>query len=294
MVLPVVRAAALGAHQRAVGHGERELEHRPGAVGGHQLGVGAGAGAAQADVAAAAQQFLQLVDRLLQHGAVAEDADPGGHDLLHAPLDGAGVLAAAHLHDGVEPRLLALQEVAHHAGRDRRVVAARVAEVGDELADDHAGHHGLGHRVAAQPVEAVHVPAGRLAGGKQARQGGALAGVAGAHAAHGVVLRRPHRDQVPHRVEPEEVAADVVDLAQVVLDVLLAQQRDVEQQVLAEAGLHALAARDVLLHAAADHVAAGELLLLGLVVGHEARSPCRCRRRSPRWWSPGRAGRRRR
>ena len=64
--------------------------------------------------------------------------------------------------------------------------------------------------------------------------------------------------------------ADLVDLAQVVLDVLLAQQRDVEPEVLAEPGLHAFALGDVLFHPARDDVARRELLFLRLVVGHEA------------------------
>ena len=216
------------------------------------------------------QQLLQLVDRRLQVLAAAEDADLGGHDVLHPRLDRRGVLGAAAVDQRVELRLLAAQEFAHQAGRDVDVVLDAVAEVGDELADDHAGDDGLGDRVAAQAVEAVHVPAGGLAGGEQALQRRALAGVVGAHAAHRVVLRRAHRDPVLDRVDAEEVVADLVDLAQVVLDVLLAQQRDVEPEVLAEAALHALALGDVLLHAPRHDVARGELLLLGLVVGHEA------------------------
>ncbi len=116
----------------------------------------------------------------------------------------------------------------------------------------------------------IHVPARRLAGREQSLQCRALAGVVGAHAAHRVVLGRAHRDPLLDRVDAEEVVADLVHLAQVVLDVLLAQQRDVEPEVLAEARLRPLALGDVLLHPPRDDVARGELLLLGLVVGHEA------------------------
>ena len=63
--------------------------------------------------------------------------------------------------------------------------------------------------------------------------------------------------------------ADLPHLAQVVPDVLLAEQRDVEPQVLAEAVAGALALGDVLLHPPRYDVARRELLLLGLVVGHE-------------------------
>ena len=170
----------------------------------------------------------------------------------------------------VELRLLALEELAHDAGRNVDVVLGLVAEIGDVLADDHPGHDGLGDRVAAEPVEAVHVPARGLAGGEQALERRALAGVVGAHAAHRVVLRRAHRDHVLRRVDAEEVVADLVDLAQVVLDVVLAEQRDVEPEVVAEAALDALALRDVLLHPPRHDVARRELLLLRLVVGHEA------------------------
>ena len=59
----------------------------------------------------------------------------------------------------------------------------------------------------------------------------------------------------------------------------------------------AVAGADVLLHAARHHVAGGELLLLGLVVGHEAvaggvaqqaavaRQPSVTRMPAGRWWS---------
>ena len=47
-------------------------------------------------------------------------------------------------------------------------------------------------------------------------------------------------------------------------------RRDVEPQVFAEARGHALALADVRFHAPRHHVARGQFLLLGLVVGHEA------------------------
>ena len=64
--------------------------------------------------------------------------------------------------------------------------------------------------------------------------------------------------------------ADLVNLAQVVLDVVLAQERDIQPQVFAEARLHALAFGDVLFHTARDHVARGKLFFLRLVIRHEA------------------------
>ena len=64
--------------------------------------------------------------------------------------------------------------------------------------------------------------------------------------------------------------ADLVNLAQVVLDVVLAQERDVQPQVVAKACLHSLAFGDVLFHAPRDHVAGRQLFFLRLIVGHEA------------------------
>ena len=116
----------------------------------------------------------------------------------------------------------------------------------------------------------MQVPARRLAHREQAAQRGRLAAVVGADAAHRVVLGRPHRDPVARRVDAEEVAADVLHLAQLVVDVGGAEHRDVQPQVLAGGRLDALAAAHVLGHAARDHVARGELGLLRLVVGHEA------------------------
>src|SRR6185369_9324271 len=83
------------------------------------------------------------------------------------------------------------------------------------------------------------------------------------------VLRRPHRDPLLRRIDAEEVAADLEHFAQVVPDVLLAEQRDVEPDVIAEAALGTLPFRDVLFHSPADDVARRELLLLRLVIRHE-------------------------
>src|SRR5262249_57816899 len=105
----------------------------------------------------------------------------------------------------------------------------------DEPADDrarvHAGARGRGTRVAAGAVDAVFAPAGRLPRREQALECRALPGRIGPDAAHGVVLRGPHRDPLLGRIDAEEVMTDLVDLAQVVLDVVLTQKRDVEPEV---------------------------------------------------------------
>ena len=270
-VLAEMRAPAFGPLRGAVGDAERELEHLLHPVRGRELGVGACRLVAQADVPAALEQRLQLVDRGPELGTGAEDADLGRHHALHRRLDRRRILVAGGARDqAVELGLLGADELAHEPGRDANVVGVVVAEVGDEVADDHAGDHRLGNRVAAQPVEPMHVPAGGLAGGEQPLQRRALAGVVGADAAHRVVLRRPHGNHLLDRIDAEEGLADLLDLAQVLLDVRPAELRDVEPEVLAEARLRALALADVRLHAARDDVARRKLLLLGLVVGHEA------------------------
>src|SRR6202011_2269298 len=96
------------------------------------------------------------------------------------------------------------------------------------------------------------------------------ASVIGANPAHGVMLRGPDRYPVLDRIDAKEIAADLLHFAQIGVDVLGAEQCDVEPEVLAEARLHAGAASDVLLHAPGNDIAKGELLSLRLVVGHEA------------------------
>ena len=65
--------------------------------------------------------------------------------------------------------------------------------------------------------------------------------------------------------------ADLLDLAQVVLDVVLAPSSVMSSQRCSpKRDCAPLPFADVLFHAPRHHVARGELLLLGLVVGHEA------------------------
>ncbi len=167
------------------------------------------------------KELGQLIDGFLERFAGAEYADLVGHDLLHARAQRRGILFAVLARsERREVLLLAPQSVAHQCSGQRDFVLRRVAVVGDVLTDDHAGHDGLGDGIAAQPIEPVHVPAGRLAGGKQSLERRTLAGVIGAHAAHGVVLRGPHRDHLVDRIDAEEVFADLLDLAQIGFDVL--------------------------------------------------------------------------
>src|SRR5262249_13058185 len=119
------------------------------------------------------------------------------------------------------------ERLMNEASRDSQVVFGSLAKVGDKLTDDHTGNDGLGYRVAAQPVEAMHVPAGRLARREEAFQRRTLSSGICAHATHRVVLRWPYRNPVLRRINTKEIMADLVHLAQVVLDVMFAEQGDV-------------------------------------------------------------------
>ena len=69
---------------------------------------------------------------------------------------------------------------------------------------------------------------------------------------------------------PEEVLADLLHFAQVVVDVVRAQQANVQPQVFAKTALDAVPGGDVLFHPARYHVPGGQLFFLRFVVGHEA------------------------
>src|SRR3974390_3431992 len=101
----------------------------------------------------------------------------------------------------------------------------------------------------------MHVPAGSFADREQTLESGTLAQRIGANTAHGVMLRRHHRDRVLGRIDVEEVPADFPDLLQMAFDMRSTAQSDVEPQVLAEAGLHTLTVLDVLEHVTRDDVA---------------------------------------
>jgi hypothetical protein len=165
---------------------------------------------------------------------------------LHRHAQRGGAFGAAALQQVVQAGLFALERLAHQTQRDVEVFA--VAEVGDVSPTI----------MPATTVSATELPPRRLkpcmsqqAASPAANRPfsvGTGRGV-GAHAAHRVVLRRAHRDPVARRVDAQEVLADLLHLAQVLLDVVRAELGDVQPQVFAEAALHALALGDVLFHA---------------------------------------------
>ena len=150
------------------------------------------------------------------------------------------------------------------------VARRRCAEVGNGIADDHAGDDCFSDRIAAEAVEAVQIPASGLAAGKKAVQpAGAAVGV-GADAAHRVMLGRTHGNPLSCRIDAKEVLADFLDLTQLAVDMGFAEQGDVEPEMFTKTVSRTLAATDVGFHAAGDDVTRGEFLFLRFVVRHEA------------------------
>ena len=85
----------------------------------------------------------------------------------------------------------------------------------------------LGERVGAEPVGAVDADAGGLAGGVQAGNRGRAVDV-GVHPAHHVVHDRPDRDQLPHRIDPLVLQAELPDEGELGRYDLLAEMAQVQ------------------------------------------------------------------
>jgi hypothetical protein len=106
------------------------------------------------------------------------------------------------------------------------------AHIGHEFCyastDPPPGYDGLSQAVAAKTIETVHIPARGFADGKQTGHIVSLAVFVNAHAAHRVMLCRPHRYQIINRIQTDEVATDLIDLAQLRGQVFLAQVPDVK------------------------------------------------------------------
>ena len=104
-------------------------------------------------------------------------------------------------------------------------------------------------------------------------------------AAHRVVRGRHDRHRLDDRVDAEVRAGELGDVGELGLEHLGAQVRAVQQHVVAvRAG--AATFGDLLLHAAADDVAGGEVLDRGGVALHEALAARRCAGSRPRRGRP--------
>src|SRR5689334_2327986 len=138
MVLTEMRSPALGAHKGAVGDAQRDLQHPGQTIRCDELRIGAGLRRGEADVAALPQQPLKLFDRLRKLFAGAEDADLGGHDLLHPCPKRVGILPTAPTEERIDGGLLTLDKLVDQPGGDLQIALGTRAEVRNELADDHS------------------------------------------------------------------------------------------------------------------------------------------------------------
>ena len=141
-----------------------------------------------------------------------------GHGRLHpapqratrCPRAGAAAAASHPIASGQRARGRRTRAPGRASARRRRATRQ-----GRRTRHQHARHHHrLGERVAAQAVETCRSPR-RLAHREQAAQWATRRG-GRCGCRPSVVLGRPHRDPVARRVDAEEVAADVLHLAQLI------------------------------------------------------------------------------
>ena len=149
------------------------------------------------------------------------------------------------------------------AGCGHRHAACHLSGVGaGAAAEDQRVEQG----VRAEAVAAVHRHAGAFAGGVEARDVG-LALDVGLDAAHHVVVAGLDVYRLGGDVRAGEVAAHVHDLAQRLEDAVARDHGDVQRH---RAVREAAALVDLGLLRAGDHVARGQLHLVGRVLLHEA------------------------
>ncbi len=187
--------------------------------------------------------LLQIVNRRLKVLSVSEDAHPVHQFILHGVADLKDIFLAVLAGDQpVDPFLVFVQPgPCTDGGIELNLVA--LEELDDLFADDSARHNGLGQGIAAEAVEAVHIPAGGLSGGKKPFQAVGRPVLVGPDPAHGVVLGRADRDQLGDRVDAQEVIADLFHFPELGLDVLGAQVPDIQPEMVAVRAFHAVPCR---------------------------------------------------
>jgi hypothetical protein len=121
--------------------------------------------------------------------------------------------------------------------RPTGAVMTSSGELGSRDTGSAAEYQTFRKRVGAQPIGAVDAHAGHLARRVEAREPGRAVDV-GVHAAHHVVLDRPDRDQLVHRVEALVQPAQLAHLRQPGLDQLLPEVAQVEIHDRAVRGVH--------------------------------------------------------
>src|SRR4051812_22218331 len=262
VVRAVLRAARLLPLERADDDALRVVEHEAELHGAQQVLVEDRALVVDRDRLRLLLQPLDDLEPLAQAVLVAEHRRVLVHGLAELGLDlrhaAAGPLAA---HDLLEALLLLLEEAVVCLGRP-----LRLRDAGGVLARATPEDERVEQRVRAEPVAAVHRHARHLPGGVQAGDAGEPADVR-LHPAHRVVVAGLDVDRFAGDVDAGEVAADVHDLAQRLVDALARHDGDVEGD---GAVGEAAPLVDLRLLGARDHVARGQLHLVRRVVLHEA------------------------
>ncbi len=103
---------------------------------------------------------------------------------------------------------------------------------------DLSGNYGLGQGVSAQPVEAVHIPARGLTSREKPFEpiGGTI--LVGPNSCHGVMLGRPHRNQLGDGIDTQKIIADLFHFPELGLDVMFTQVADIQPEVIAVGAFH--------------------------------------------------------
>ena len=198
-----MRATAFCAHQRAVGRAQGQLEHARYAQGHGKLGVGAGdVAAGKPHVLGALQQFLQLGNACFQILAVTENTHMLHHDALHGVAQGVAVVTGT-AQQGSDALLDLGGSVLHGLSGENSFVTFE--EFHQLCAHNAARNDGLGQRVAAKAVEAVHIPAGCFASGEKPFKAIGVPILVDAYAAHAVVVGGPYRNKLVDGVYAQEV-----------------------------------------------------------------------------------------
>src|SRR6266545_2866281 len=262
-----VRAPRLPAVPRAVRDRRRDVEHEVELEDRREFRVEHPVLVRQADVGEAIAQFGKLLARLDEAGLLPEDPDVPVHELLHLDADpGEGLLPALSPQEAVEDaRLFRLEGRARRRGA--RVAGALLRELGHGPAGPRAEDEALAQAVRAEAVRPVDRDARRLADGVEAGDV-RLAPRVRRHAAHHVVLARPHGDRLADRVEAHVLLHQLADHRELAVDRRLAEVAKVEAEILAIRAVERAARLHLLDHRAREDVPRAELHLARKVALH--------------------------
>ncbi|CDN41770.1 hypothetical protein BN871_AL_00170 [Paenibacillus sp. P22] len=251
----VVRAAALVAEQRALGHRLGQLQHVPQLAGEGDAGVVPAGRIVDVDVGVALLELLDLLDRLLQTVVVADDGHVVRHPLAELLGQHVGVLRAVHLEDGLVLVRAQLHFAVEDAGRHVFRGLFKSFDIFHSLRSrHHPAENGGQQGVRAETVRSM-VLVLAFAAGEQARDVGHLV-VVDPHAAHRIVDRREDLHRQLARIVADELLVDLDDAAELdveLLGILMGKIEvdhilAVDAELLVDAYGEDLAGRDVARH----------------------------------------------